>query len=156
MLSLVRCDFCQQPIEVNAEDLGGVMECPHCLRETRLHLELPVVRFDRVEMPAARAEQSRTPARSSYKQRGVFTVRFKNPANDYVEESSCPWLWAFAFGAFYFAAKRIWGHAVAYFGLAFLLAVLFFPLLVVLWFAYAACAHDIVCKYYYRRGWIRV
>src|SRR5262244_3176948 len=39
-------------------------------------------------------------------------MKFRNPSNGYVEESSCPWLWCLLFGAFYFMAKGIWFHAI--------------------------------------------
>lgn len=45
-----------------------------------------------------------------------MTVHFRNPSNGYIEKATGEfwWLWAFLFGAFYFAYKGLWDHAVLY------------------------------------------
>jgi len=58
-------------------------------------------------------------------------MKFRNPSNGYVEESSCPWLWCLLFGAFYFMAKGIWFHAILGIALALMtfgLSWLLYPL----------------------------
>ena len=55
-----------------------------------------------------------------------FVMMFKNPSNDFVQETSSPlsWLWVFLFGFLYFAVKGIWTHAVANFILVICTVVL--------------------------------
>jgi hypothetical protein len=38
-------------------------------------------------------------------------MKFKNPTNDFIEESSVCGLWCFLFGPLYFMYKGVWSHA---------------------------------------------
>ncbi len=74
--------------------------------------------------------------------------KFKNPSNGYSEEvSGATWLWCLLFGAFYFAFKGIWTHAVVSFGAAFLTFG-------VSWLIYPFFAKSIVENSYRKKGWI--
>lgn len=73
-------------------------------------------------------------------------MRFQNPSNGYVEESSVPILWAFLFGCFYFAYKGIWSHAAIA-----LVAAIFTSGLS--WLIYPFFARGIVKSHYLRMGW---
>lgn len=68
-------------------------------------------------------------------------ARFRNPANNYVETVSKPFLWTFLFGPVYFAKKGLWGPAVLF---IFLLPWLVFPFM----------AKGMIARYYLRQGWI--
>lgn len=106
---------------------------------------------------------SRTAARSP---KGGFyhggdMRRFINPANGYEERvSGFAVLWAFLFGAFYFAWRGVWTHAVVYFGLVLVLISILGPfailVLLPLWIVYALLAPGIVARDYLRRGWREV
>jgi len=74
-------------------------------------------------------------------------MKLRNPQNDYVEESSLPFLWCLLFGAFYFMFKGAWAHAVLFVLFALLTAG-------ITWFIYPFFASAIVKKTYLRKGFI--
>ena len=74
---------------------------------------------------------------------------FRNPANNYVEESAAPWLFTLLFGFFYFAVKGIWTHVL-------ISVVLAFCTFGVSWLVYPFFANGIVRTYYRRKGWIEI
>ena len=76
-------------------------------------------------------------------------MRFKNPANGYVEEITNAPLWCLLFGCIYFAVKGVWTHAVA----ALLLALVTGSLS---WFVYPFFATQVMRTSYLRRGWIEL
>lgn len=76
-------------------------------------------------------------------------LKFENPVNGYVEESSLHWLWALLFGPIYFASKGIWTHAV----ISFLLAGITWG---ISWVIYPVFASNIVYEHFMRRGWKHV
>jgi hypothetical protein len=76
-------------------------------------------------------------------------MKFQNPANNYVESSSSPWLWTLLFGFFYFLFKGIWVHAV----LSFCLAGITFGFS---WLIYPFFSGKIIENYYLRKGWMRL
>ena len=78
-----------------------------------------------------------------------MSMHFKNPANDYIESSSVPFLWCLLFGALYFAVKGIWSHFFIYILVA--CCTLGLSMLV-----YPFFAKGIVYKAYARRGWEQV
>src|ERR1700734_1233005 len=77
----------------------------------------------------------------------MTSMRFRNPANGYVEEVSHAPLWCLLFGGFYFLARGVWTHAVV----GFLLAIFTWGLS---WFIYPFCANRIMRTHYLRRGWL--
>lgn len=86
-------------------------------------------------------------------------MRFMNPTNNYIEERSAPWLWAFLFGGLYFLVSGYWLHFFIWLvvvGLSFAippLPILTVPLMAII---YAVMATDIVKNNYRRNGWIEV
>lgn len=72
---------------------------------------------------------------------------FKNPANGYIVQVSCPRLWTFLFGPLYLISHGIWGHAV----ILFLTSVFIVP-----WLIYIFEAPDIISDHYQKRGWVKV
>jgi hypothetical protein len=76
-----------------------------------------------------------------------MSMRFKHPANGYVEEVSLAPLWCLLFGFIYFAVKGVWTHAVA--GLA--LSIFTFG---ISWLIYPFFANQIMRAHYLRRGWL--
>ena len=76
-------------------------------------------------------------------------MKFKNPANGYIEDSSAPWLWTLLFGGLYFAYKGVWRHLFISFILAILTGL-------VSWLFYPFFASEIIRKSYLRKGWIEV
>lgn len=76
-------------------------------------------------------------------------MKFKNPANDYVEEVSTPWLWTLFFGCFYFAVKGVWTHTVVSFFLAVFTSGLS-------WLVYPFFANGVMRAHYGRKGWKEV
>ena len=76
-------------------------------------------------------------------------MRFRNPANGYVETSTAPGFFALLFGPLYFGAKGAWGHAV-------FAALLVLPTFGISWIIYAMVASDILRTMYLRRGWVEV
>lgn len=84
-----------------------------------------------------------------------MALKFKHPMNNYVEESSCPGLWAFLFGFFYLVYKRAWFAAF----IAFVLVAITAPTIIVaiiIWAVVAFKAEGIVRKSYLKRGWTEV
>lgn len=73
-------------------------------------------------------------------------MRFENPSNGYVEESSLAWLWALLFGCFYFAIKGIWTHVV----ISLFLGLLTYGFS---WLIYPFFATGIIRKSYLKKGW---
>jgi hypothetical protein len=76
---------------------------------------------------------------------------FKNPQNDYIEESASPlsWLWVLLLGPLYWVLRGVWTHAIAHLILALLtygIAHLIYP-----FFTYY-----ILRKSYLKRGWVKV
>lgn len=76
-------------------------------------------------------------------------MKFRNPANDYVEELSAPWLWCLLFGGFYFIVKGVWAHAL----ISFLLSIVTVGLI---WFVYPFFANGIMKKHFLIKGWVEV
>jgi len=77
-------------------------------------------------------------------------MKFKNPANDYIEEVSIiAWFWVLLFFPFYFVFKGIWGHA----GGSAILVMLTGG---IAWFIYSFFAKSIIRKHYLRQGWIEI
>lgn len=76
-------------------------------------------------------------------------MRFKNPANNYVEELTAPWLWTLLFGPLYFASRGVWSHALISLVLALLTAG-------VSWLIYPFFASVLVQRHYLRSGWVPV
>ena len=74
-------------------------------------------------------------------------MKFRNPANGYIETSETPGLYAFLFGPLYFLSKGAWGHAL----ISFVLALLTFGLS---WIVYAFASRSIIRTMYLRRGWV--
>ena len=72
---------------------------------------------------------------------------FKNPSNDYIEESSLAWLWTLLFGCFYFAVKGVWSHVLISFCLGLFTCGLS-------WIVYPFFASGIIRKSYLKKGWI--
>ena len=87
-------------------------------------------------------------------------MKFKNPANGYVEEVADPGLWIFLFGTLYLAVCGIWTHFI----LSLMIIVLSVVYLgepgvlfaVIFWFIYACFAPAIIKSHYLRKGWIEV
>lgn len=75
-----------------------------------------------------------------------MAIKFKNPSNGFVEESSSPWLWCLLFGTFYFMFKGVWTHAV----LSFIVAVFTGGLS---WLIYPFFAKQILITHYNKMGW---
>lgn len=69
-------------------------------------------------------------------------MRFRNPANGYVEEAHSPWLWALLVAPIYFALRGAWAHAI--------IGLFTWPLCGLV---YTFLAHGIVRTHYLRRGW---
>lgn len=81
-------------------------------------------------------------------ERNYSVLRFRNPINNHIEESSDEWFPTLLFGGFYFLSKGIWTH--------FLLYLLLVPLtLGIAWFVYPFYARSIVEQHYLRKGWIK-
>ena len=76
-------------------------------------------------------------------------MRFKNPANGYIEEVNYAPLWCLLFGSIYFAVKGVWTHAVVSLLLALGTAG-------ISWLIYPFFATQIMRTNYLRRGWIEL
>lgn len=76
-------------------------------------------------------------------------MKFRNPANGYVEEVSSPALWVLLFGCFYFAVKGVWAHFVV----GFIVAAFTFGFS---WLVYPFFASNIMRSHYLRKGWVEV
>ena len=74
---------------------------------------------------------------------------FKNPQNGFTERVGAAWLWALLFGAFYFAWRGMWTHAI----IGIILAI---PTVGISWVAYAILAPKLVRRHYLTRGWVPV
>jgi hypothetical protein len=74
-------------------------------------------------------------------------MTFANPTNGHQESVGPAWLWALLFGAFYFAYKGLWTHAII--GL-----VLAIPTFGISWVVYAFLAPRLVRQRYLRAGWL--
>jgi hypothetical protein len=82
-------------------------------------------------------------------------MKFKNPQNDYVEESWCPWLYALLFCPLYFLFKGIYRHF--FLSLIVILVTSWTIVVPVLtWIVYAFAAPSIVAESYLRKGWVEV
>lgn len=75
-----------------------------------------------------------------------MTIKFKNPSNGFIEESTYPWLWCLLFGTFYFIFKGIWIHAA----LSFIIAMFTGGLS---WLIYPFFAKRILLMHYNKIGW---
>lgn len=82
-------------------------------------------------------------------------MKFKNPQNDYVEESWCPWLYALLFGPLYFLFKGSYKHFFIY---VIVVVVTGFTILIPIlaWIVYTLSATSIVREYYLSKGWVEV
>ena len=76
-------------------------------------------------------------------------MKFKNTANNYVEETSLPFVWTLLFGSLYLLVKGLWGHAI----ISFILALFTFG---ISWLIYPFIAGDLVYNDYLKRGWVPV
>ena len=74
---------------------------------------------------------------------------FKNPSNDYIEETSLCALWVLLFGCFYFAVKGVWRHTFVSFILALLTGGMS-------WLIYPFLASNIMRAHYLKKGWIEI
>ncbi|MAU41801.1 MAG: hypothetical protein CMF31_09275 [Kordiimonas sp.] len=76
---------------------------------------------------------------------------FKNPQNDYIEDSASilSWLWVFLFGPIYWAVRGVWTHMVAH----FFLGIATFG---IAHFIYPFFTYSILRNSYYKKGWIPV
>ena len=87
-------------------------------------------------------------------------MRFRNPANGYVEEISEPKLWTLLFGAWYLMFKGIWMHAIMWMGLSILFTLTMGPVGILVWIVFAVVytcmADSLIRKHYLRRGWMEV
>ena len=86
-------------------------------------------------------------------------MKFRNPANGYVDDISSASGWAFLFGVFYFMAKGIWGHAFVWLILAIIFALMGpfgWFLIFVMQISYAYAADGILKSAYLRKGWTEV
>ncbi len=82
-------------------------------------------------------------------------MKFKNPQNDYVEESWCPWIYALFFGPLYFLFKGIYRHF--FLSLIVILVTSWTIVVPVLtWVVYMFAAPSIVAESYLRKGWVEV
>lgn len=84
-------------------------------------------------------------------------MKFRNPANDHIDEKSAPWLWCLLFGAFYFLVSGVWIHSLVMFLVAFVLfASMGAPAIILVFImnaVYAMLAGSIIEGYYLRKGW---
>ena len=86
-------------------------------------------------------------------------ARFRNPANGYTESvTPLSVVGAFLFGPIWYAVNGLWAHAAVQ---VLALVVfsgffLFWPLIVVVWLAYALAAPWLLRRAFLRRGWQRV
>ncbi len=76
----------------------------------------------------------------------VRDLRFRNPANGYIEEVRHPGLWCLLFGFFYLAYKVAWMAA------AIAVAAAFFTFGLA-WFIFPFLAPRMIAKGYLHRGW---
>jgi len=76
-------------------------------------------------------------------------MKFKNLQNNYIEESSIPFLWTLLFGFLYFAYKRVWSHCLISFILAWLTVGFS-------WLIYPFFAKAIVRKSFLGTGWVEL
>ena len=86
-------------------------------------------------------------------------MKFKNPANNYIEERSVPWLWAFFFGGFYFLLSGLWVHVVFYMVLSSILFLLDPPAVLLMVFVnigYVIAADGIIRNSYLQKGWVEI
>ena len=82
-------------------------------------------------------------------------MKFKNPQNDYVEESWCPWLYALLFCPLYLLFKGIYRHF--FLSLIVILVTSWTIVVPVLtWIVYTLAAPSIVAESYLRKGWVEV
>jgi uncharacterized protein (DUF58 family) len=73
-------------------------------------------------------------------------TRFRNPHNGYTVRLGRPFLWCLLFGAFYFAIRGIWPHALFSLILALMTGG-------ISWLIYPFFARRIIRKHYLERGW---
>jgi len=73
-----------------------------------------------------------------------YPVRFRNPANGYVETVRLAFLWSLLFGVFYYAFKGLWFAAI--------LSILFLPS----WLVLPFLARRMLTNHYLRMGWQQV
>jgi hypothetical protein len=69
-------------------------------------------------------------------------MKFRNPANNHIEEIDSPLLWTFLLGPFYLVYKGAWAWA---------LLCLLVP---IAWFIVPFFAEEILRKQYLQKGWI--
>ena len=89
-------------------------------------------------------------------------MKFKNPANQYIEEP--PYLapvWTLLFGFLYLAIKGLWAHVFIYIFLLIATNVLFYEpfswlLVVSIWIGYAVSVNGLLETKYKRNGWVEV
>jgi hypothetical protein len=136
------CQYCDNDIEFDANELsvGEIRQavCPHCGLETNLFI------------PSRPSPKTPPKLEPKPKQKPSNQLRFKNPANGYVESVEKDlWIYVLLFGCFYFAAKGVWTHAVAG-------ALAAICTCCISWIIYPFFANDIMIKHYLRKGWIQV
>lgn len=82
-------------------------------------------------------------------------MKFKNPQNDYVEDSAWPFVCALLFGPLYFLFKGIYRHF--FLSLIVILVTSWTIVVPVLtWIVYAFASPSIVAEFYLRKGWVEV
>ena len=84
-------------------------------------------------------------------------MKFKNPANGYVEETTgmCM-VWMALFFLPYLVYKGLWKHVfLVIIGFVFSAIMLFIPMILV-WIGYILAAPAIIQADYLRRGWIEI
>jgi hypothetical protein len=87
-------------------------------------------------------------------------MKFRNPANGYVEDKQVPWLGALLFGGLYFIASGLWAPLLIWLILAIFLFASMGPPATILIFiinvVYAVITPGLVRVSYLRKGWIEV
>ena len=87
-------------------------------------------------------------------------MRFRNPANGYIEEKPVPWLWALLFGGLYFLVSGMWAPTVIWLLIAVFLYASMGPpatvLMMIVGVVYAVAAPILVRSAYLRKGWVEV
>lgn len=84
-------------------------------------------------------------------------MKFRNPANSYVEEKNAPWLWCLLFGMFYFLFSGVFAHAFVMFIVTGVLYASLGPpatlLVIIMQVLYCFAASNIIANYYLAKGW---
>lgn len=91
--------------------------------------------------------------------RGI-ALKFKNPANGYIEEKSAPWLWTLLFGGFYFVISGLWAALIIWIvisiALFYAMGWAAIVLMVIVQIVFAAFGPTLVEHAYLRKGWVEI